>query len=334
MAEPEVVRVMRAFKRALLDREVEAMVRMGVRWLEVERSLESQIQVLAEEVAAMQAAGQVVTDAQIYRMDRFQALLRQTRAEVGRYEGWAEGQIVAGQREAARLGIVEASEAIRASGVRVAFNRLPVSAAEYMVGLSGDGSPLFDVLKKRALWPEAVDGLASALVKGTALGWNPRKTASRMADGLAQGLDKALVIARSEQLRVYRRASVEQYRESGVVSGFKRLATKDDRTCMACLLADGQRLDLESELDDHPGGRCAAVPIVRGMPEVQWQTGREWFLVQPAERQREIMNGRHADYYSHWQRGEFELDQLLTIAHSSTWGDSPQVTPLRDLVAA
>lgn len=331
MAEPEVVRVMRAFKAALLDREAEAMARMGVRWREVERSLEMRIQSLLDEIQLLRETGHEPSRGQLLRMDRYQSLLRQVREELAGYEAWATRQIAAEQRELARMGIENAQAAIRASGVRVAFNRLSVSAVEYMVGLAGDGSPLFSVLKKRALWPEAVDGLTSALIKGVALGWNPRKTASRMADGLAQGLNKALLIARTEQLRAYRHASVEQYRASGVVSKMKRLATKDGRTCMACLMSDGELLELGEELSDHPGGRCTSVPVVIGMPEVRWQTGREWFECQSPERQREMMGPQ---YYEAWRAGLFDLGQLRTTVHSDVWGDSPRVRPLSELLAA
>ena len=123
-------------------------------------------------------------------------------------------------------------------------------------------------------------------------------------------------------------ATVEGYRESNVVSGFRRLAAKDGRTCLACLMSDGETFDLASDLTDHPNGRCVAVPILVGREPPQWQTGREWFETLPPERQREMMG---AERYDAWSRGAFDLSALRRTAHSDVWGDSPRVATLAEL---
>lgn len=328
MPEPDVVRVVRAFKRDLLGREAGQIAEMTRRWRDIERLLEEAIQALAQEMRDIAAAGEAVTQGMLLRQERYRRLLVQVQREVERYTAYAERLVTAGQREMAGLALDGAHAAIRASGVRGAFDRLPVSAVQNMVGLAGDGSPLFGVLQRRALTPDAVEGLTQALIRGTALGWNPRKTALAMKNGLADGLQKALVIARTEQLRVYRHATTEAYRASGVVRGFQRLAAKDARTCMACLLSDGEVFGLESELDDHPGGRCVAVPIIIGGPEMTWQTGAEWFVGLPAEKQRAMMGARH---YDAWKGGSFDLAALRRTVHSDVWGDSPRVATLAEL---
>jgi SPP1 gp7 family putative phage head morphogenesis protein len=330
-SEPDVVRVLREFKRALLAGEAEQVATLTLRWRDVERLLEESILLLAQELADLHATGMPATQGAVMRLERYQRLLAQVLDEIARYTAYAERLVTTGQREMAALGLDAAHAAIRASGVRGGFNVLPVSAVEAMVGLAGDGSPLFDVLRKRALSPDAVEGLTQALVRGTALGWNPRKTARAMRSGLAEGLQKALVIARSEQLRVYRHATVEGYRQSGVVSGFRRLATKDARTCMACLVSDGEVFRLEQEMDDHPCGRCTAVPIIIGMPPVQWQTGAEWFGGLAESTQRRMLGDRR---YELWREGRFGLEQLRRTAHSDVWGDSPRVATVAELVAA
>lgn len=330
MADPLVIQVMRQFKADLLARETVQQQEMLRRWMQVDRSLEAQIELLAREIADMDSQP---TRAQIMRLGRYRELLAQVRVEVMQYQDYAEREITGEQREYSELGIQHGAEAIEASyreaGIRPSFNRLNVNAVEYMAGLAGDGSPLFDVLQRRALWPEAVEGLTEALVQGTAQGWNPRKTARAMQDGLANGLQKALEIARTETMRAYRFASDEQYKASGVVSGKKRLAAHDTRTCFACLAADGELLTLDQPMYDHPMGRCTAVCVCAGAPEPTWQYGPQWFAGLPESRQRSMMGDK---LFEAWQSGQVQFGQLVTRTDNPTWGQSLQVTPLRELL--
>ncbi|HUW08774.1 MAG TPA: hypothetical protein VM537_03550, partial [Anaerolineae bacterium] len=163
MPEPDVVRVMREFKVGLLQRDARQMQEMSQRWLGVEKRLRLRMETLAEDVARRRAAGEVLTEEQLRRLDRYRQLMAQVRAEVGEYERWADGYVTRSQREMAGLGLDHAADAIRIGGIKTGFNRLPVHVVERMAGLTVDGSPLFDVLKARALWPEAVDGLTQVL---------------------------------------------------------------------------------------------------------------------------------------------------------------------------
>ena len=331
MAEPRVVQMMREFKVGLLTRERRQMDDMARHWLTVENALEAQIEALARAAAEARAAGQTVSRSAVYRMNRAQSLLAQLRQEVQGYAGWADGVVTAGQEELAALGIEQATAAIRASApeMGVFFDVLPTEAVMNLVGLAGDGSPLRTLLE--ATWGDSAQGLVDALLRGTALGWNPRKTAQAMRRGATVGLDRMLTIARTEQLRVYREASRAQYERSGVVSGFKRLATHDDRVCAACLMAEGEVYQVQESLRDHPNGRCTSVPVVIGMPEVQWQYGQEWFKEQPQETQEKVLG---AKYYAAWKDGAFELGALTQVVHDDTWGDSVRVRLLRELMAA
>lgn len=327
-APSRVVSVMNEFKADLLAREASQVSAMVARWRQVETRLEAQIAALAQEATAVNA-----TRGQIMRMERYQALLAQTREQIAYYEGYAEQTITQKQIEWGRLGLDEAATAIQESywdaGLNVSFNRLPTEAVERMVGLAGDGSPLFDVLQKRALYPDAVQGLTDALVQGVARGWNPKKTASRMADGLAEGLDKALTIARTEQLRVYRVSSQDQYRASGVVTGYRRLSAHDDRVCAGCLAEDGQECELDLDFEAHPNCRCTTVPIVEGVEPPEWTAGGDWFAEQDEETQREILGpGR----YELWQNGQVsDFRAFATHLYDETWGGAVVPTPLSAL---
>ena len=338
--EPAVVTAMREVKQALLLREEAQMQEMARRWMQVENALEAQISALAQEMAELQEAGKSVSDGKLFRMARYQTLLGQTQEEVKKYISYTERLVSEGQAELASRGIEDAATNIRMSyedGIGVYFDRLPVEAVENMVGLAGDGKPLGRLLKQRMAVEAGADGLETwnrltqTLINGTAQGWNPRKTARRMKDDLAGGLQKALTIARSEQLRVYREATRQQYIRSGVVEGYKRLCAHDSRVCAACLALDGEFSTLDVPMFDHPQGRCTTIAVVQGAPEKTWLAGEDWLKTQPEEVQRSILGQAR---FEAWKAGKIDFRKLATKTHDATWGMGLKVTPIQELFAS
>jgi SPP1 gp7 family putative phage head morphogenesis protein len=330
--EPEVVQVIRRHKAALFLQETAQMRQMARAWLEIETILEGQISALTLEIQGLIEAGQSIPPGKIVRMERYRSLLAQTRVEIGKYVDYASDLISSRQRELAGVGIQHAVEAIQASyqmaGVVGAyFDVLPVSAVEGMVGLMADGSTLKSYL--RQVYPNAVEGMTQALIDGIARGKNPRVTAAAMRDGLGLGLNQAMTVARTEQLRVYRETNRMQYEASGVVEGYKRISARDERVCPACLMADdGTIYPLGYSFDEHPQGRCTLVPVVSGLPEVTWTSGQEWFEGQDPAVQESILG---KEYFESWQNGQFELTALVTRRFDETWGGALVTTPLKKL---
>lgn len=328
---PLVVDVMTAHRAALLRRERTQMRAMAQQWLTVERALQSEVVRFTERVRQDGLTPGQIRSRQ-FQLDRFASLLRQVQTELVRYTDYAAPLISGQQREYAATGASHAADAISAVGtqygVAVGFDRLPVAAVENMAGLAGDGSPLRSLLQ--GSFGVGADGMFNQLIAGVALGRNPRVVARMMVrDGLSQSLTRMLLIARTEQLRVYREASRQAYIHSGVVEQYKRLSAKNRRTCAACLMADGQVYDLDVPFEEHPAGRCTTVPVVAGLPPVQWQEGRDWFVAQSPDVQRSILGpGR----YNAWKDGVFDLDQLVSRRENPTWGAALVPTPLRDLL--
>ena len=254
--DPEVVRVLKAY-RVLLDGREDALMRdMGRRWLDIEHRLDAEIALLAREIADRAASGRVITEQIVWRAERYQIIKAQLEDEIRKYNrDYAVATISRAQEQYALLGLDAARDAINATyGPMGAYwNRINVGAVQSMIGFAGDGTPLEKLLRES--YPDAVDGLTKALINGIARGQNPAQTARDMADGMGMGLDRSLLIARTETARAYRTASTEQYRQSGVVSGFRRLVKKET-ACMACLMLDGETFELEGELDDHPRGKA------------------------------------------------------------------------------
>jgi len=139
------------------------------------------------------------------------------------------------------------------------------------------------------------------------------------------GLQQAMNTARTETLRAYREASLMQYRNSGVVSGYRRMSARDDRVCPGCLFTDGMLVEDLFSFYEHNQGRCTAVPVVIGAEGAsEFENGTEWFLRQDEETQRSILG---AGRYEAWQEGA-RLEDMATLEMDPTWGGAYVPTPV------
>ncbi len=327
MNRSEVMRLLEQYRRQLDVRDAVQVARLARLWHMIETDLSADMIALAAELDAARQAGSVITEQLLWRYDRFRRLREKLRREVLRLaNGHILDDITAEQAFWARYGIGHAQGLIGAIGGRIAFARLPVSAMESLAGFLGDGTPLERLL--REAWPDAFDGVIKGLLEGMARGLNPMQTARLVAERMGIGLTRMTLIARTETMRSFRAASTEQYRESGVVRGFKRMANKAT-ACLGCLMLDGQFLEVEEDLDDHPNGGCDAVPWVEGADEPMWETGRDWLQQQDEDRQRSIMGDER---YELWQEGSVDLQDMVEWKEDPTWGGSPVITPVRELV--
>jgi SPP1 gp7 family putative phage head morphogenesis protein len=312
---PNITRSMAEFNRLLAARERAQMAAMVTRWRQVEKSLEAEILRTVNAIAARQAAGLVVGATTITNLDDYRALLLQIKAEAEKYETFARTSIMAEQMAYGELGLEAGAAQLNRAGYSMAFNRLNVSAVQNMVGVTADGSPLFDVLAKRALAPEMIAGLTDKLIEGIALGYNPRKTAAMMADGLTAGLDKALVIARTEQIRVYRQANQQQYAAAGIEQK-QRHAIPQERTCIACLALDGKIYPVDEDIESHPNCRCFTTPVIPGFNQPASNSGEGWLERQGEGKQLEILGPAR---FEQWKAGT-PLTEFVGVKQSEKWG--------------
>ena len=333
MADPAVVQRALAFRAALLRQEAAQQQVMAARWRQVERNLEESIRAVLAEIERRQAAGEVFGrhTGPYTRLERYQALLRRVRQELARFTGQVERTVAAGMVEQGLLG-VEHSAALTAvtlgqPELAGQFNRINRGAVESMVAVLEEEAPVGALL--RQAWPGSMVRMTEALANGVALGWNPRKTERAMREAGRSVLQRALLIARTEQLRAYRTASLANYRASGVLSGYRRLAAKSARTCLACLLADGKFFTLDVAFEEHPAGRCTMVPVLASGEAPAWETGRDWFGRQPEATQRRVM-GPAA--FEAWRAGAVGLDDLVERHEHSVWGGALVVRSLKKAI--
>jgi hypothetical protein len=326
-----VLDVLAEYRARALARDRAVARELTRRWLRVEDALEAEIEALAQELGVLKAAGKAASASQLWSMERLRSLLAQAQTQQQAFAQFASGLISREQYLSLHEGIAYGVDSIRAvmasAGVVSSFSLLPVEAVNIMVGFSADGTPLSQLLT--ASYPETVTQITDALVRSMALGTNPRQTAVRIREAMAGNLQRAMVVARTEELRAERVASVQQYQASGVVTGYRRHAAFQDRTCLACLLLDGTLYPVMEQFSDHPNGRCFCIPEIAGIESPAGQTGEEWFTSQKADTQRAIMGDGH---YQAWQRGDFELRDAARMHNDPTWGEAPQVVPLKELV--
>lgn len=324
----EVIRFLARHRRQVLARDDAAIRELTRRWLSVERALSGELRALAEEAQRLRKAGLPLEGVR-QRLARAESLQRQVYRELNQYAGQVSDLVTDNQRQLAALAGQHTAEALDRLGVLSAgFNQLPTAAFETMVGHVSGGAPLFDYFIAQ-LPEKTVRAIGDELMRGIALGWNPRKTAVAMQNAAALGHRRALLISRTETLRMYRTSSIMNYRESAVVVGWRWVCARQTRTCIACIVKDGTIHEKSEEFVDHPNGRCAAVPYVEGRP---WRLApaREWFKEQKPEVQRGMMGQK---MWTMWQGKQIGLDDVAQAHHHPTFGTSYGVATIQQALA-
>jgi hypothetical protein len=333
---PLVIQAIDAWRDRLQVQEAAALRAMTRNWANVEERLQAKMLELAAYLDEQRALGIDITPARLMQMDRYRDLISQARAEQMRYAATTAEAIGNGQEAAIRQGLQMAADTIAAAaqdaGLRnLVFNRLNVDAVNYAIGFAADGTPLNDLL--RTSYPDSVLRLTDAIVTGLASGEGPRATAARMADAMAGNLDRALTIARTEQLRALRTANLAQMAASEVVEGYVRRAQLAGNVCPACLALSGTfyRTEAAAAFDAHPNCACYAQPILKFGPTPTFPTGPEWFDTLPESQQRAMLGpGRYALYAD----GRLDWQRVATVHDDPTWGATIKLTAIEDLSKA
>lgn len=187
---------------------------------------------------------------------------------------------------------------------------------------------------------EATRAIKAELVKGIAVGDNPRRAASLAYRGIEDkwngGLARARTIARTEMIDAHRRATQEtEQANSDVLAGWEWVAhLGDDRTCRACLGMHGTVHKLsEFGPKGHPNCRCARVPKTKTWAELGFEGMREpasktpdadqWFKALPESEQRKILTDKG---YELWKQGKYPRSQWASRRKNDEWRDSYQPT--------
>lgn len=194
--------------------------------------------------------------------------------------------------------------------------------------------------------PLAADAEAAMrreLVRGIAVGDNPRVAARRMLDRLEGrfngGLTRALRVARTEMLDAYRQSSAEiATTDADIVSKVVWTAALDTRTCPACVAMHGTEFPTGTAgPEGHPQCRCTFIEQTKTWRELGFAVEEPpsmfpdrdvwWDSLDDADRLQVMGPGRLAALES----GEVGWDSLAQRKANVGWRDAYYVTPLKDL---
>jgi len=342
--------VLRALRERLERMEARHARRLVEAYRRVHRAISAEAEALLAELREQQAQGRALTRGQIERMRRYRYLLAATQEEIDRYGAVVEAETVAGYSEFAARGAQDAAELVEAAysdlppdlrgSVLATFGRMPREAVEALVIALEEQSPLRRVTLAR-YGEQTAQAIGDALIEGVVLGRSPRDTAAELQRAYGLPLTKALTISRTEHVRAHRLATLESYRRNPhIVKGWIRMSSLvPGRTCMGCVALHGTKHGLDEPLEDHPNGLCYSVPDtvslaelgITGVPDtaLEVETGEQWFRRQPEAVQRRMMG---QGTYEAWRAGQFAFEELVKWRHSDDWGDTPGVTPLRELL--
>lgn len=198
----------------------------------------------------------------------------------------------------------------------------------------------------RPLSREAAAAMRASLIRGVAVGDNPRETAARMLrrvqGDFAGGLTRAMTIARTEQLDAHRAGGhAQDTANADVLQGWQWTATLDARTCPSCWAKHGTLYEVTDPGPwDHQNGRCARTPVTKSWRQLGFDIdeppsllpdARAVFDALPEADQLAIMGPRRLELLRFGQVGWADLSQRRP---SPEWRTSYGVRPVRDLRVA
>lgn len=322
-------KIINEYRQAIAAKDVAALEDLGREWLVVEQRLQADIDALAAEIARRTANGEILAEQYLWKMQTYQRTLADMERYINEYNGSAVSMIERYRKDAYTLGINYAEELtvaeLNSIGVLNPYwERMNDRAINSALGALSEQSPWIQSLYLD--YGDAAAAFRGAVVNGIARGVGVGQLAKDMTDAVGMGANRAMMCAQTEMARAYRSGTVEQYRQSGVVEYYVRLVKKET-ACLACLVLDGEKYQLEEDMQDHPRGYCDVIAKVKGVPLPKWEKGEEWLKRQDEPTQRRIMGNTR---YEMWKNGDAKLTDMVYKKDDPFWGKQPAIKPLKN----
>lgn len=338
--------------RAAVDALADGVTRrLTAAWVRAWDALVWEVTDAVTELAQLAQEGRWPSRAQVERSARARRALEVVRQALERLAVEANGGISAAAADAAdiavqRMGRIIASQFPAAAGDQAAlgvrFGQVPADQISAIVKRTTQQIT-------KLTWPltrTATEAMKTHLVRGVALGENPREAARqlirRLEGDFNGGLARALNVARTEILDAHRAAAAaSQEANSETLAGWVWLAKLDTCTCPSCWAQHGRLHPLEEPGPlDHQSGRCARMPKTKSWKELGFDVPEPPDILPNAEQafaalsQADQLKVMGAARLAALQRGDISWADLSKLRRTDGWRDSYGVTPVRDLLAA
>lgn len=337
--------------RVTVGREVDAVTRGQVEaWVRAWDEMKIEMSAAVDDLLLM-GDGEWPTRAQVNRATRAQAALAHAQERLGQLAETTRATVTDAAGRAVELGsdaqpgIITSQlppSAGNAAALSASFDRVSTQAIDAIVARStGQITAL-----TKPLSDEATEAMRRSLIRGVSVGENPRVAARNMlrrleGDFNGGGLNRALVIARTEIIDAHRQGSAAQQRANAdVLGGWTWAAQLDSRTCPSCWAQHGSEhpLDADGPLD-HQQGRCARLPRTKTWRELGFDLpeppsvlpdAQATFWALPDEDRLRIMGPERIAALNSGRTTWAGLSQRRT---TDGWRDSFAPAPVRSLVA-
>jgi SPP1 gp7 family putative phage head morphogenesis protein len=343
----------RQFRKELLDHNKQALNMLSHAYQVTWKKLEPQLEAITRKIEQARENGEDVKPSWLFRQERYTSFIETCKQELEHLARLGAETTIQGKTKAIDLAsehsrqlvlplFDDAPDEVKQLGYQVEWNHFNAEAMLHQVSYLADGSPLTDLLQRYGA--EAAQGIQDALVAGVATGQNPRKINASIKREFGKSLYNTLTVCRTEVMRSYRSATLENYRNNRhVVKGWIWHSACNSRTCPTCWGMHGTVHSLENELNDHPNGRCARLPLTKtwnelfpdldleGIKEtgVKIPSGDELFKKLSPREQLAILGKAK---YQAYEQGLLTLNDLAGVKLSNDWGATVYERSLKSIL--
>lgn len=340
---PATLLIASDIRRRMLDMTNAQVLALTQAWVNAWDLLQPEFQDSLEDILS---GNKTVTRAMLAKNKRLLAALEQARSSLD--------ALAAGAVNTIELDLMDAVLEAARGGVAIGASQLPPGTVAVGISFDLPATASLDAIVARSLQqihsnflplPADVERLMKAsLIRGVAVGDNPRTTARRMVKQAGSrfngGLARATNIARTETLDAHRAGALATAKANeDILTGWVWSAQLDARTCPSCLVQHG---DIHSVDDpgplDHQMGRCARIDKTKTWRELGFNidepadatpNAREWYDGLTEETQRSIMGPERQRLLAD---GAVKWEDLSTRVSSPGWRDSMHTTSVKNLL--
>ena len=311
------------------EREEAAVRRMTGLYENLNAEISSRLRVLDSTIADAIANGGIVKPSWLHQQARYRVLQQDVTALVDLYATEGDRAIRDARMAEIRAGRWDAAERVDARTPDVTMMNAGVNhqAVENMAAQLSRESPVHTVLADMAgQYTEAIEqSLISGIANGRGVDAILRDV--MQATGGVMSPQRVRTIIRTESMRAYNTALVDQYEQIPEVAAFEWTTHRSSRTCLACISLDGTRYSSAEDIPGrHTNCRCSISPIAENeYPSVKAYfarrgTGEEWLRSRPPAEIRRHFPSTEA--YDAFMAGDLTLKDFVGETHSKVWGSS------------